>query len=215
MAQWHADVRERALTRREYWPALTPRCVVYAAMAFAIGLHLGILIALREAMRPEFVADETAIQVVLIDASYPELPLPEPASRAIFRPMPGAPANISAPHKPQRRTPSLATPSPVTPTESIPTFRAYNIDGSLNIPADLAQQIDRAQPEPTFKSPPIEMSPIMRHQRPLKIRPNHFAQNWQPAPDETLLGKFTREHLTKQSEFVTPGGRTSPVVGWC
>jgi hypothetical protein len=58
----------------------------------------------------------------------------------------------------------------------------------------------------SFVPQSTEASPLMRHQRPLKIRPNHFAQNWQAPPDETLLGAFVREHLTANTQFMTPWG---------
>ena len=79
----------------------------------------------------------------------------------------------------------------------------FNPDGSIILPPAGANQGMQA----SFVPQSTAASPIMRHQRPLKVRPNHFAGNWQAPADETLLGAFVREHLTSDTtQFMTPWG---------
>jgi hypothetical protein len=47
---------------------------------------------------------------------------------------------------------------------------------------------------------------IMRHQRLLKVRPNHFAGNWRAANSGSVFQDFIADHLTFEQEFVLPWG---------
>ena len=87
--------------------------------------------------------------------------------------------------------------------EPAPAYRVFNPDGSIIIPPAGANQGMQA----SFVAQSTAASPIMQHQRPLKVRPNHFAGNWQAPDGETILGAFVREHLTSDTkQFMTPWG---------
>ncbi len=91
-------------------------------------------------------------------------------------------------------------------------LHVYNPDGSLDVPKDLVEQIDAAQPKPNFIAQSVEPSPIMLPHRPLKIRPNHFDKDWVHPVRETLLearinnlNDLLRSASTSK-EFTTPSG---------
>jgi len=202
LGAWREEIRRHSLaglTRRAPKP---PRIVRIGALVLLLLVHAVLLIGLRDAMRPKFTPDESAIEVLLIDALQPEPPPPVPES-APRRVMPQA--NMPKPMASQIDAAPTPSPEP-EPDPSAPNYRVFNTDGSLIIPPDTANQTGNPALQASFIPQSTASSPIMRHRRPLKVRPNHFAQNWRAAPDETLLGAFVREHLTADTQFMTPWG---------
>jgi hypothetical protein len=196
LAAWREDIRRHALAQLARKPEPPPRSWRIGALAFLFLLHAVMLVGLREAMRLRMVPDETPIHVSWIDLPQPEPSLPQPSA---------VPAHHSAPSRRFINVPQTITPPTESPVVGEPEFRAYNPDGSVNIPSDLAQQTDRARPEPSFTSDLTDSSTIMRHQRPLKVRPNHFAQTWY-TPSDSPLADFVERNLTARKEFRTPWG---------
>ncbi|HEX6833544.1 MAG TPA: hypothetical protein VF132_08420 [Rudaea sp.] len=190
-------MRERALGRPPHAAAQTSRAMRWA-LFIAVAAHLAVIFGLREAMRtPSPAVEERSVRVELIELNPPEPPLPQPA------PLP--PRAIVA-HAAQKVAPARETPPPVAAEHSVddtPSVHLYNADGTLDIPKDLVQQIDNAAAAQTFKSPSIAMAPFMKHARPLKVRPNHFAPYW--AASDGLLGSVF-DKLTAEKGFTLPWG---------
>jgi hypothetical protein len=149
-------------------------------------------------MRLKISPNETAIEIRLIDEAPPEPaePVPVPMPPKVIAPA-GPATRIQRPAAVEQTAASTPQPAPA------PNYRVFNPDGSVIIPPAGANQGMQA----SFVAKSTAGSPVMQHQRPLKVRPNHFAQNWQAPPDETLLGAFVREHLTSDTrQFMTPWG---------
>jgi hypothetical protein len=194
-------VREYVLTRPKQAPTLPPYWRRWAWL-FAVALHLFLLIGLRVMLgdRPH-APDATVVSIELIDAPAPEPALPQPESLPP-RSMPSA--RLLRPI-PLARHPATAPEAPSIAAEPIPQFHAYNRDGSLDIPGDLAAQLDNAQPRPNFIPLKVEPSPILNPRRALKVRPNHFAQYWNGTDGMPLHESLLRS-LTATKEFVAPWG---------
>jgi len=203
-AAWRDGVRDHALGRPGH-ASMLPRHWRRWGWLLALALHLLILIGSRSTLRDQQRAPETdVISVDLIDAPAQPPPMPEPALRAHpgVAPMP----NASPPR------PSLAPRSPRTTGQSAPPsaalepeFHAYNPDGSVDIPDDLAAQLDNAQPRADFVPLKVAPSPMLNPRRPLKVRPNHFAQVWN-GTDGMPLHESMWRYVTATKEFVAPWG---------
>jgi hypothetical protein len=205
LAAWRHEIRLHALSQLANKPAKPPRSVRIGVFVCLFLLLAASLIGLRHATRLKIAPDETAIQILLIDESQPEPPGRSPSAPKAMdgREGPPLPAKVVAHTTMAKR---VASPSTVavdtTASESTPSYRVFNPDGSVILAPVSANQGMQA----SFVPQSTAASPIMHHQRPLKIRPNHFAGNWQAPPDETLLGAFVREHLTADTQFMTPWG---------
>ncbi|MDR3388701.1 MAG: hypothetical protein P4L92_16765 [Rudaea sp.] len=205
LGAWRAEVRRHALTRLGRKPARPPWVLRIGALVLLLLVHAGLLVGLRDAMRAKVAPDETAIQVSWVDLSLPEPPLPLPSPLPSAAPAPHPSPAISGSQR------ILVSPLPASaasqePAAAGPALRIYNADGSVIVPPDAANQGGNAALQASFLPQSTAVSPVMRHQRPLKVRPNHFAQNWQAASNETILGTFVRERLTAETEFITPWG---------
>jgi hypothetical protein len=201
-AAWRDAVREHALRRPAHDPALPQRWRRWGWL-LALALHLLILIGSRSVLREQqHLPEPTVITVELIDAPAEPTP-PEPA----LPPLQSVPPAVVAPR-------SARAPRPV-PTDRLPTapvvapeapqFHAYNPDGSVDIPDDLAAQLDNASPRPDFMPLKVAPSPLLNPRRPLKVRPNHFAQYWS-GTDGMPLHESMWRYVTATKEFVTPWG---------
>lgn len=189
---WCDAVRERALARAPHDPSQPPHSIRWAFL-IAVALHIVLFVTFRNALQTPPVATEQSIRVDLIELNPVEPPLPEPAA------LPARPAIVSktAPTKPTTTAPprrSTTTPEEVSSTEP----HIFNIDGSIDLPKETAP----AKPPGYFPPPVVAMSPIMKHARPLKVRPNHFDKYW--VETEGLAG--LAEQLTTKKEFTTPWG---------
>jgi hypothetical protein len=203
-AAWRDAVRRYALSRPAHAVALPQRWQRWGWL-LAVALHLLVLVGMRSNLRKQQPAPESiVISVQLIDAPAPP-PLPEPAPPALH-PAPPMPVAAQPSQAPLRRPPIARppTPPPVAP-EAPPEFHAYNPDGSLDIPGDLAAQLDNAEPRADFIPLKVAPSPILNPRRPLKIRPNHFAQYWS-GTDGMPLHESMWRYVTATKEFVTPWG---------
>ena len=89
--------------------------------------------------------------------------------------------------------------------EAAPEFHAYNPDGSVDIPGDLAAQLDNAAPRADFIPLKVVPSAMLNPRRPLKVRPNHFAQSWN-GTDGMPLHEAMWRSVTLTKEFVAPWG---------
>ncbi|HEY8011026.1 MAG TPA: hypothetical protein VIE67_08520 [Rudaea sp.] len=213
---WHSDVRRRALKRAAAPPHRLPRPLWIGALAAALLLHLLLGLWLRDLMRPQVVEDRDRILVTLIDALPPEPPLPVAPPRAAApstsaaRPQAAAPARNGAIAPRAQSTLPVHDAAAVTTqsTQPAPQFRAYNPDGSLNVPKDLVEQIDAMRPKPNFIAKSIAPSPIMLPHRPLKIRPNHFDQYWRGSGWTLLddVSQFVDDNLVKKKIFTDSSG---------
>jgi hypothetical protein len=191
---WRDAVRVRALARPIHDASRPPRAIRWALLA-AIVVHLLILLGLREAMRPPPVNVEQNIRVELIDLAPPEPAPPQPP------PIPAKQAIAHVAPAPVRRTTApmpVKTPEP----EEAESIHIFNLQGDVDIPKDLAEQIDNAKPKPSFIAKTIAPSPILNPPRALRVRPNHFSKQW--VDNEGLAGLVNQ--LTTSKEFTTPWG---------
>ena len=165
------------------------------ALLIAVAVHIAIFVALRgEIVRP--VAEEsTAISVQMIDlipappaaGEIPPEPIPPPIVRASPRVAPAPPVFSAAP--------IVATPS-ATPDATTPALHLYNADGSIALPSDGMPRRDVIVARP-LDAPPVADNTIMTHFRPLKVRPNHFDENWAAKHGGNPLDRFIADHLMK------------------
>jgi len=201
-AAWRDAVRGYALSRPAHAGALPQRWQRWGWL-LAVALHLLILVALRSNLREQQRLPESIVSVQLIDAPA-ELSLPEPAP--LLRHAPPMPVVARPSIAPGRRPPIARLPAPpAAADDASPEFHAYNPDGSVDIPADLAAQLDNAEPRADFIPLKVAPSPILNPRRPLKIRPNHFAQYWN-GTDGMPLHESMWRYVTATKEFVTPWG---------
>lgn len=195
------DVRVRALARTEHAPLRVPRARRWACF-LTIVLHVAIVAGLRIALRtPPVVSDQSVVQVDLIAAPKPAPPLPEPAPlpRAIARTTRHQPAAAAVPEA------AAVAPAPVPEAAAPPEPRLFDREGSALVPGDLVEQMDRARPKPDFIAHDPVPSPLLQPRRPLKLRPNHFAQYW-AGTDGMSAGKAMWRHVTFVKEFTAPWG---------
>jgi hypothetical protein len=202
---WHDEVRARARGRRSHAPD-KPSPLRRWAWFCAIVLHLVLVAGLRLALWPQHVArsDADVMQIDLVDLPLPEPALPEPA------PLP-APTLTQPKHLLRASIPTAPASTPAIPAPAVAEperpLRLFNADGSAALPDDIAAQLDRARPLPDFIPRKYEPSPLLAVKRPLKVRPNHFAQYW-AGTDGMPLHEALMRHLIATKEFTTPwGGR--------
>ena len=197
--RWREDVRLRALARRAPAPFRVPAWgwIGVAVLLLTIAL-------LRSALHPPRApaADSTSIRIVLLDAPAPEPPLPQPA------PLPprsaSATPHVPAPRVAQPASETADAVSPATEEDASPPLQLFNPDGSVVLPPEKRERPDSMAA--SFSVPRLpEAIGIMRHQRPLKVRPNHFARNFRQ-PSGSALQDFVADHLTKKKEFTLPWG---------
>jgi hypothetical protein len=200
-AAWRDAVREYALTRPEHAPTW-PRDWRRWAWLCVLALHVLLFLALRvmPSAVPSRAPEADVVTVDLIDASLAEPALPQPGSL----PSPRSEPRLSSPI-PRARQPKSTTAEPPVALEPTPEFHAYNPDGSVDIPGDLATQLDAAQPRPNFIPLKVAPSAILNPRRALKVRPNHFAQYWN-GTDGMPLHESMWRYVTATKEFVTPWG---------
>lgn len=200
LAAWHEAVRHRAWTRVLRAPREPLRPARVGALVFVLLLHALLLLALHRAVRAPPLAQVEPVQVrLIVEASEPPLPQPPP------RPLPEQ-APPPRPHAPARAPLPLARPAPQSVEPEPPALpHIFNPDGSIDLPRDTARRPDAMTG--TFGMPPPsdEARRIMQHQRPLKMRPNHFAQVWRQGGGNAL-DDFIADHLTFEQEFTLPWG---------
>jgi hypothetical protein len=197
---WRDDVRVRAHQRRPHEAEHASSWRRWAWL-FAIALHLILVIALRHVPHvPSAAADSGVMQVYLIDLPSTEPALPEPP-----------PISPRVPSRPtinrQRPVPppiSRREQPPVVRDEAAP-LRLFNPDGSAHLPDDFVTRLDRERPQPDFIPRRYEPSPLLQPRRPLKVRPNHFAQYW-AGTDGVPLHEAMWRHVTMTKEFTAPWG---------
>jgi hypothetical protein len=201
-AAWQRDVRLRALLHAPHGPHRLTRLRRWAWF-LAILLHVVVVVGLRVALRkPVPHVRDSVVQVDLVSAPVAEPPLPEPA------PLPPPPVAQARPQS----TPRVPRPVPAAPPAAaegpaLSELRLFTPDGSANVPDDLAARIDRARPRPDFIAREYLPSPLLQAKRPLKVRPNHFAQYWAGTDGMTAYDAMWR-HVTFVKEFRAPwGGR--------
>lgn len=180
------------------------------AWMFTLLLHVWLLFALREGMRPRPLdgRDGAPIQVELIPLPRPPPavePLPHHATAPAIHPVISTIAHRNT-IKPESATkPSnMATPTVATET---PAMRFYNPDSSANIPKDLLAQVERSMPKPNFTAKEFVLPEFMQHKNPLHYLATDFEPTWVPI-NENLLDEFVRRNLTREVTFKTPWGGT-------
>ena len=199
---WREAVREYALTRSEHAPNW-PRGWRRWAWLCVLALHALLFLALRvmPPAVPSSAPEADVVMVELIDTPLAEPALPQPESLPSRSEQ--GPAASSSPRV--RRPQPAASPPPIIAEEPAPEFHAYDPDGSLDVPGDLAAQLDAAQPHGNFIPLKVVPSPMLNPRRPLKVRPNHFAQYWN-GTDGMPLHESMWRYVTATKEFVTPWG---------
>lgn len=204
IAAWLLDVRVRAMGRREHAASAPPRPRRWAWVV-AIGVHLILLVALREAMqsgRPGATPD-SVLYVDLVDSQPDEPPLPQPERR--LPPFPRVPrARVATPTAPTVAPAIAEEATPASPPQDS-GLRLFNPDGSALVPDDLAAGIARDAPQADFVPRQFAPSPLMKAPRPLKVRPNHFAQSWSQTESKALPERFF-DKVTVVREFRAPWG---------
>jgi hypothetical protein len=201
---WREDVRVRARQRRPHEAEDAPSLRPWAWL-IAIALHLILIVALRHVLHaPDSTpTDSNVMQVHLIDLPPTEPALPEPAQ------IPSHASSHAATNR-QHPEPALPTSPPLEAPSALrdeAQLRLFNPDGSAQLPDDFITQLDRSRPQPDFIPRKYEPSPLLQAKRPLKVRPNHFAQYW-AGTDGIPLHEAMWQHLTVVKEFTAPwGGR--------
>jgi hypothetical protein len=201
---WREDVRVRARQRRPHEAEDAPSLRPWAWL-IAIALHLILIVALRHVLHaPDSTpTDSNVMQVHLIDLPPTEPALPEPAQ------IPSHASSHAATNR-QHPAPALPTSPPLEAPSALrdeAQLRLFNPDGSAQLPDDFITQLDRSRPQPDFIPRKYEPSPLLQAKRPLKVRPNHFAQYW-AGTDGIPLHEAMWQHLTVVKEFTAPwGGR--------
>jgi len=199
LALWRADVRLRALARRAPERVRAPLRVW---LALGTAVLLLVLVGRMLTPAPTPAPPGVSLEVFLRDASpsavEPPLAVPAPpreipALRAT--PVAAAPASADDAAPPESPAPSAAPAAP----------HVFNLDGSIDLPRETAPRGDALVAN--FSAPPrsAEALRIMTHQRPLKVRPNHFAANFR-APSGSALTDFVEDHLTATKSFTLPWG---------
>ena len=221
-ARWAHDVRIRALARREHVPGDARRWR-RGAWIIALVLHVVLIPALwRLSPLPIAPGAEQAIIVDLIEAPPAVPPEPEPPVRVRVRTpqarahshasseAPAMPSAAPAPleYAPPEYAPIEALPRESAPIEPAAEPRLFAPDGTALLPDDLASQIDREQRQKRgFIAAEPTASPLFARKRPLKVRPNHFAQYWDGTDGMPLHDRIWR-YVTATHEFTAPwGGR--------
>ena len=201
LAQWRRDVRLRALARRAPAAVRAP-LRVWVALACAL-----LLLALARRLltpAPPPPTETVSLQIVLRDApaAAPEPPLSVPPPARALPPLP-----VSLPVAATRAAsnPAEATENAPPPDTPASPPHVFNLDGSIDLPRETAPRADALVAN--FSAPPrsAEALRIMTHQRPLKVRPNHFAANFR-APSGSTLTDFVEDHLTASKSFTLPWG---------
>jgi hypothetical protein len=223
IARWTHDVRIRALARREHAPDDARRWR-RAAWMVALALHVVLILALwRLSPLPAPSDEDQAIIVDLIESPpafprEPEPPVRAPAPSPPARPRARAPATAPAATPPAASAavefaPLEYAPIGSAPIESAPLEpesepRLFAPDGTALVPDDLASRIDRERREKQgFIAAEPKPSPLFARKRPLKVRPNHFAQYWDGTDGMPLHDRIWR-YVTATHEFTAPwGGR--------
>jgi hypothetical protein len=197
-AAWTHDVRIRALARRDHRAGHAARLRLWGWL-LALALHLLLVVGIVQRSRhaPAEPVAET-IRVELLDAPAPLPALPQPPARAPRVATPAARARAPAP---------VSTPSPLpTPPSADPQApRLFDAEGSPIVPGDLVEQLDRAQPLPGYIARSVAPSPLLQPKRPLKVRPNHFAQYWDDSDSLPLHDRMWR-HVLVTRQFDVPWG---------
>lgn len=186
------------------------RSLLFWAFLIAIAVHLAIFVALQESVSLRVQNEDKPIAVSLIEAAsappaLSELPQTPPQKiappiRSVRRSVP-----ISAP----------AAPAVAAPTDqSVQTIHLYRADGTLDIPDDLAHQIDNPKTPRAIDAPPVADNTIMVHVRPLKMRPNHFDVAWKASHADNELDQFVKDHLIKQTDAMRLPWGTQVECGW-
>jgi hypothetical protein len=196
-------VRRRARGRRSHTTD-DPSPLRRWAWSGAIALHLLLIVGLRLTLRPTApaAADADLMQVELVDLPLPEPALPEPARLASSPPTELKQRSTGRPAPQATMKTPVASPA-VEP--ELAQLRLFNPDGSAMLPDDIAAQLDRARPQPDFIPRKYEPSPILAVKRPIKVRPNHFAQYW-AGTDGMPLHEAIWRQLTVVKEFTAPWG---------
>jgi len=195
LARWRADVRLRVLARPAPTPVRAP-WPVWSSLCAAL-LLLALFGRPPVAPRP---SETVGLQVMLLDAPVApaEPPLAVPPPPRELPPRPVAPASAVGPVASE----VSASPEPAAPP--VPPH-VFNPDGSIDLPREPVSRNDALVA--SFSAPPrsAEAQRIMTHQRPLKVRPNHFAANFR-APSGSALTDFVEDHLTASAQFTLPWG---------
>lgn len=201
LAHWRTDVRLRALARRAPAPVHAP-LRVWIALGCAL-LLLGLAGRLLTPAAPP-PTETVSLQIVLRDApaAAPEPPLSVPPPARELAPLPVVPPAAETRTASNPAGPPESAPQPDAPASPPHVF---NLDGSIDLPRETAPRADALAAN--FSAPPrsAEALRIMTHQRPLKVRPNHFAANFR-APSGSTLTDFVEDHLTASKSFTLPWG---------
>lgn len=199
-ARWMHDVRIRAIGRRGHASDSAGRWR-RVAWIVALALHLVLILALRISTPPPAdAALQQAIEVDLLPSAPAMPPEPEPPVRPTARARAPAPPRTSPTPAPE----SASAPEQEPPAEP----RLFAPDGTALIPDDLAAQLDRERQRAQgfIANDPVP-SPLFARKRPLKVRPNHFAQYWNGTDGMPLHERIWR-YVTFTHEFTAPwGGR--------
>jgi hypothetical protein len=189
------------------------RAGLLAAVALLHLLAALLLVALVERNRAP--APDDAIVVDFVDAPAPSTPV---ANDALTIRMPRASARAaSAPLQTTPRRPRARATPPTQVLESEPELRLYNPDGSLRLPEDMIDKLDREfgdKRQFSYQIPHLEDARKYFERHPaLAYEKTRFDQYW--TPDEDLLNTVLRkaaEATTREVKIKVPGSPGSYVV---
>lgn len=193
---WRALLHERVLARTRATQASWPRGIKLGAASLAVLAHLLLGLWLGDLMRTHPSMDGDRIAVRLIETLPPEPALPEP---------PLAPPRIYPPARVGRtRAPAATASSAPSAPASLPALHLYNPDGSIALPSANNDAMTASVAPDAFVAQAVARSKLMLPHRPLKIRPNHFANAWKGGGNVDLfdrLNELIDKNLTVKKEL--------------
>jgi hypothetical protein len=188
------------------------RLGVLAAIALLHILGAVLLVALVE--RNRVPPPDDAILIDFIDdLPAPELP-PAPNETITIRMPPTAPPHSPpAPAPAPRSAPRVRGSEPMQSVDTKRPLELYNPDGSLHLPADLVDKLDRQfgdKRQFSYQIPHMDDAKKFFDRPPaLVYEKTRFDQYWQP--DEDLLNKILRkaaEATTREVKIKVPGSNS-------
>jgi hypothetical protein len=178
-------IRARALARRA-WDSNQPKQVRRVAMILGVGVNLLIIFALREAMLPPQMSEDTSIQVKMYSEAPAERPLPEPPPAPASRAQPARSVSRAMLSAPSPAIPAPASSAPVSKTDA--SAQLFNPDGSIKLaPAAALTQHEQG----------IERSRelMLRGHNILHCRQSRYAETYKA--DENLGDEIARKYLAE------------------
>lgn len=171
------------------------------ALALAIVFHVVLIVFLRLAMRPQYVAPQVGERESVIQVTFFERPSAPTASPAVPQinlppPMPSVarPHVRVEPHRPHAMTATIGPPPPA--------LRVYGDKGQVLLPP--ASSVAA----PAYATPQPQEPALMKHSTPLPYHSTRFNNDWAPESESLGAKTFRRavDATTAEKTIRLPGG---------